>query len=262
MRMCLRRCCRVFAMGATVVMIAGLISPSGTAGAASPSFTWGGLYGGVHIGYGWGNADTELTPLPTAAVFVNLAPQTQSPDPDGVIGGLQAGYNWQWGAIVLGAETDFSWSAMSGTKQTSPIIQNNGTPFPGAGYINVHQDTDWFGTLRVRVGGTPIPRLLLYGTGGLAYGRVNYSANTNFLPPGSEQYPVSFGKTKVGWTAGAGVEYALGSRWSVKAEYLYYDLGSETAIANASPALPPFQIGYEWDTAAHIVSIGLNYRFW
>jgi outer membrane immunogenic protein len=263
------RVCGCLFLGALVLMIAGPIShtayAAGQQANPAPPFSWGGVYAGLHVGYGWGNADTELTPLPSAAIFVNLAPQTQDPNPNGVVGGLQAGFNWQKGILVLGVETDFSGSGMSGTNRTSPIIQNNGTPFPGAGYIKVHQDTDWFGTLRLRVGATPIPKLLLYGTGGLAYGRVNYSANTNFLPPGTEQYPASFSKTKVGWTAGAGAEFALTKRWSVKAEYLYYDLGSESKTADPvppfPPRFPPYQIRYKWDTAAHILNIGLNFRF-
>jgi outer membrane immunogenic protein len=253
------------ALGALVLMIAGPISH--TANAAEqpanpdPPFSWGGLYAGVHIGYGWGNADTRVTPMPSATTFINLAPQTQSPDPEGVLGGAQVGFNWQRGPLVLGVETDFSWSGMSG-KKVRPIVQNNGTPFPGAGnFIRVEQNTDWFGTLRLRLGATPVSRLLVYGTGGLAYGRVNSSANTSFLPVGTEQYPGSVHTTKVGWTAGGGAEFALGRKWSVKAEYLYYDLGSESKVANPFPPLPPFHIRYVWEATAHTFNVGLNYRF-
>ncbi len=252
-------------MGVLVLLIAGPISHTAYAAGQQPNpappFSWSGVYGGLHIGYGWGNADTKLTPGPSAAQFINLAPQTQSPDPEGVVGGGQIGFNWQRGILVLGVETDFSGSGMNGTKRISPIIQNNGTPFPGGGFIRVHQDTDWFGTLRLRAGATPIPKLLLYGTGGLAYGRVNYSANTVFLPVGTEQYPASFSKTKAGWTAGGGAEFALTKRWSVKAEYLYYDLGTESKTASPVPPLPPFSIKYKWETTAHILNVGLNFKF-
>ena len=62
-----------------------------------PSYNWSGFYIGGNVGYGWGDADTSFNPLPSAAAFVNLAPTTLGPDPQGVVGGVQAGYNWQAG---------------------------------------------------------------------------------------------------------------------------------------------------------------------
>jgi outer membrane immunogenic protein len=122
----------------------------------------------------------------------------------------------------------------------------------------VHQDIDWFGTARLRVGFLPTCRLLLYGTGGLAYGDVNFSADTNYV---NSAFPASASETKVGWTAGAGAEFALTRRWSVKVEYLYFDLGDESSTANRVPLIPPFQVRYDWETTAHTVNVGLNFRF-
>jgi len=113
------------------------------------------------------------------------------------------------------------------------------------------------GTVRARVGVTPVDRLLLYLTGGLAYGHVDYAANTSFSPVFG--YPIAFGKTKVGWTAGAGAEWAFAQNWSAKLEYLY--LGDQSAIANPNQPNPPFQVGYDWKTQARIVRAGLNYKF-
>jgi outer membrane immunogenic protein len=165
------------------------------------------------------------------------------------------------GSFVIGIEADFSGSGISGSQTVSPIIQNDGTPFPGAGILTAHQHTNWFGTLRPRLGYTVTPSLLVYGTGGLAYGDVSYSANTDFRPNGAAFYPASFSKTKVGWTAGGGVEYAILKNWTVKAEYLYMDLGSESVIANPGISLRPFRVGYEWETTANIFNIGVNYKF-
>ena len=250
-------------LGTLVLMIAGSISCPAYAvqqnDSTNSAFSWEGVYIGPHIGYGWGDADTRVSPLPDAATFVNLAPTTLSPNPDGLLGGGQLGVNWQRQPLVFGVEKDFSWSGMSGSDVVSPITQNNGTPFLGT--ITTHQDTDWFGTLRGRVGFTPTQKVLIYGTGGLAYGRVNYSADTDFRPQGTIQYPADFSKTNVGWTVGGGAEIALGKGWSVKVEYLYYDLGRESFTANPSPANPPFQVAYKWDTAAHTMNVGLNYRF-
>jgi outer membrane immunogenic protein len=226
-----------------------------------PIYSWTGFYVGGNVGYGWGNADTFVNPLPTAAIFVNLLPQTLSPDPKGVIGGVQAGYNWQAGKFVVGVEADIQGSDVNGNVSVNPIIQNNNTPFPGAGFLASHQRLDWFGTARLRAGFTPVDRLLLYVTGGVAYGDVDYSAQTDFRPVGTEQYPAAFSRTKVGWTAGGGAEWAFAQNWSAKVEYLYMDLGSESTIANPVPPLPPFQVGYSWKTQEQIVRVGVNYKF-
>ncbi|HEY7998318.1 MAG TPA: outer membrane protein [Pseudolabrys sp.] len=227
----------------------------------APAYNWTGFYVGGNVGYGWGNGDTSFGPLPTAAAFVNLAPQTLSPNPKGVLGGLQAGYNWQTGQWVWGVETDFQWSGMTGSVTQTPIIQNNGTPFPGAGFVQAGEKMRWFGTLRARAGFTPMDRVLLYATGGLAYGNVHYTSTTDFRPVGTTQYIGDITKTKAGWTIGAGAECAFAQMWTAKFEYLYYDLGKENVTVNATPLLPPFQVAYSWKTTGNIVRLGVNYKF-
>lgn len=266
------RSLKLLAVGILALMIVGIFSvPSSAAeqevqNVANAPFSWQGLYAGVHLGYGWGKADTEIIPTPTAQIFVNLEKQTLSNDTKGILGGLQLGYNYQMGIFVVGAETSFALTDMRGSDIVSPITQNNGTPFPGEGNcISTHQSTDWLGTLRLRLGVTPTPRLLLYTTGGVAAGHVQYQANTDFRPVGTEQYASSFSKTKMGITAGAGAEFAVTRNISIKAEYLYYDLGDESAVALPSipfgSGAPPFGVIYKWKTAGSIVDVGLSYRF-
>ena len=113
-----------------------------------PPGTWTGVYIGGHIGYGWGRANTSFTPLPTAAQFISLAPITLQPDPRGLNGGGQIGYNKQSGKFVFGVEGDLSWSKMSGTHIFLGFPQNNGASWNGS--LTAHQDTKWFGTLRPR----------------------------------------------------------------------------------------------------------------
>ena len=225
--------------------------------APSCDYIWTGFYIGANLGYGLGDADTRFEPLPDAASFFALEPRTLHPDPAGVIGGAQIGYNHQWGKFVLGAEADFQGSGMDGTDRFAPIVDINGVPDAGT-FLEARERTDWFGTARVRVGFTPVCRLLVYATGGLAYGDVNYSAITHF---NTIVYPTSFDRVKAGWTAGGGLEYALTRRWSLKAEYLYYDLGDESSTANGAPLRPPYQVHYNWDTTAHIARAGLNFKF-
>jgi outer membrane immunogenic protein len=227
-------------------------------------YTWTGFYLGGNAGYGWGNGDTHFHPLPDAATFFDLAPQSLSPDPEGFIGGGQIGFNWQWNKwLVLGAETDFQGSDMEGhdTRFNFPNIDGVGNG-PDT-FLAAHQRMQWFGTARGRIGFAPMCRLLIYATGGLAYGNVDYSANTNF--DNGTTYPVSFTRTSLGWTVGGGLEYAISHHWSVKAEYLYYDLGDEGKTQNqlflGVPEGPPFFVHYNFENTGNIVRGGLNFKF-
>jgi outer membrane immunogenic protein len=222
----------------------------------SCDYTWTGFYLGAHIGYGWGVGDTSFEGLPSPGNFGALDNQSLGSDADGVFGGGQIGYNYQWNKLVFGFETDFSGSDFDGTKHRTPIPQFNGGTTPGT--LSAHEDTDWFGTFRGRLGFTPFCRLLLYGTGGLAFGHTEYSGNTAFP---NIDYPGRADETSVGWTAGGGAEYAISQHWSVKAEYLYLDFGSKGFTGNPNPANPPFQVHYNAQAQDHTVNIGLNYKF-
>lgn len=229
------------------------------------SHSWTGFYAGVNVGQGSSSTTTtSINPLPSAAVFVNLLPQAFTMEPSGVLGGAQAGFNWQLGHFVLGVEADISAADIEETVRESPIIQNNNTLFPGAGNnIVVQQHTDALTTVRPRIGFVLGSRFLLYGTGGLAIAHIGYTANTDFRPVGTEQYTANFSKTQTGWVAGGGAEVAIVGRWSVKGEYLRYGVGSvQTFTANPSPPLPPFQVNYVWNTGTtNLYRFGLNFRF-
>lgn len=241
--------------GSVVLLALAISAPAGAA-------DWDGAYFGGNIGYGWGKSDTNVFPLPDPVTFINLAPTTMHPKPNGAVLGGQIGYNWQSGNQVSGVEADLSWSDMRGSATISPIIQNNGTPFPGAGNnITVTQKVDWFGTLRGRFGLLTANNWLVYATGGLAWGNVKSSGNTDFRPVGTEQYPFSLSKGRFGWTLGAGAEWAISKSDSVKIEYLHYDLGSQSIVANPVPPLPPYQERYDWKTKADILRIGINRKF-
>src|SRR6478736_2014410 len=223
----------------------------------SSSFTWTGFYVGVNVGHGSSDGDTFVNPLPTAAIFVNLAPQTLNLDPSGSLGGGQVGYNHQFGHFVLGVEADIDAAGIQETTLVTPIIQNNGTPFPGTppgNDITVHQNTDVISTVRPRFG-FAFGHFLLYGTGGLAIAHIGYTANTDFHPVGTETYTANFSKTQKGWVAGGGAEVAIGGGFSLKGEYLRYDVGSQQSFtANPVPAFPPsappFQIASTWHTSS------------
>jgi outer membrane immunogenic protein len=159
-------------------------------------YKWTGFYGGLNLGAG----------IPERGGV-------------GVIGGGQIGYNYQVSPLfVAGIETDFQGTTLGG----------GGGRGPRGG-----RGVDWFGSVRGRFGVTAFsPALLLYGTGGFAYGDVG-----NSVAPG--------------WTAGGGVEWAFSPAWSAKVEYLYTDLRS----GGAPPA--PFSGGARF----HTVRAGVNYHF-
>ena len=227
-------------------------------------FTWTGFYFGGNGGYGWGNADTDFDPLPDAATFFDLEPTSLNPEPSGFIGGGQLGYHWQWNKwLVLGIETDFQGTDIEGHDTRFNFVDINGVGNGPDTFLFAHERMQWFGTTRGRIGISPWCRWLFYGTGGVAYGNVDYSANTNF--DNGITYPVKFSETNVGWTAGGGIEYAIGHHWTVRVEYLHYDLGSEDRTQNklnfGVPQGPPFFVHYNFDTNGNIVRGAINFKF-
>jgi outer membrane immunogenic protein len=167
----------------------------------APAYNWTGFYLGGQIGYGWGSAYQE---------GANGFGDTGNYDISGIVGGGTAGYNWQFGGSwVLGVETDFSGADITGTGASSLTYNCTTT--------GCYNDIHWFGTVRGRLG-YAWNNVLLYGTGGFAYG----SAEAGIVG-----CPGGFcGTNEVnGWTAGGGIEYGLAPNWSVKVEYLHVDMG-------------------------------------
>jgi outer membrane immunogenic protein len=206
-----------------------------------PVYTWTGPYFGVNVGYSWGEAKREATIL-GAGTF------TRERDIDGVIGGGQSGYNYQWGGWVWGLETDIQ---ASGQKGSETIL------VPAAGLtVASESKLEWFGTSRTRLGFLASPSVLLYGTAGVAYGQVKESST---VTAAGVSVTNTFKDVKAGWTVGGGIEGAFGGGWSAKVEYLYIDLG-KTEQTLATPALGTF-ITENRRLTDNIVRVGLNYRW-
>ena len=225
-------------------------------------FSWTGFYIGLRGGYGWSsNDDVHIRLFDENQDFI-VDPSHQNLDSDGFVGGGELGFNWQVGKwFVLGAEADFSGSDINGdSSRVHDIPQFS----PDMNEFRTSQDVDWFGTVRGRVGFVPWCRVMLYGTGGFAYGNVDDSGVLDFVPFGGLSHlPASHDETDTGWTAGGGVEFAIGHHWTIKAEYLYIDLGDHSAIAPQIPDLntPSTFAQYRWDNAFHTVTAGLNFKF-
>jgi len=168
-------------------------------------YMWQGPYVGGNLGYQWSG--------------INNNPAS----PNGIAGGVQAGYNVQYGQFVFGGETDLQ---VTGANDTfAPWKFSN----------------PWFGTLRARAG-LAISSVLFYGTAGLAYGTLNMK---NTLTSVSESH------TSTGWAGGVGVEAALTGNWSARAEYLYVDLSSSSFVLD----------GNSHGIQSNLLRLGVNYRF-
>jgi outer membrane immunogenic protein len=260
-----------------------------------PPAVWTGFYAGLNIGGGFGTGDTQYgaegpigwTFVPPGALFLTPgAAWTEATNLSGVIGGGQVGYNYQFGAgglgsWVVGLEADIQGAGLSSHSQgygnvfLPASLGLAGGAGVGAALDSTSTRVDWYGTVRGRLGFLFTPTLLVYGTGGLAYGGVNTTVNhatlmVSFpltsigLAPGS----ASFSDTKVGWTAGGGLEWMFMPNWSAKVEYLYTDLGtSSISTFGVAPWITPtpfIAIGASSSTVAtrwHTVRAGVNYHF-
>jgi outer membrane immunogenic protein len=262
---------------------------------AQPVSDWTGWYVGANLGYGIGrDASSDLAV--SGAGFPTLTPGTTlyggtkffDVTSRGVIGGGQFGYNWHTSTnIVLGLEADIQASDLKGS---SGCIVTCGTGVVTApvGILpafpvvftddSVRHKIDWFGTVRGRLGYSTGPSLF-YITGGLAYGDAQRSGNvvgttTSVFSPGRvvNSFAGSYDRStvKTGWTIGAGLESKIWNNWSVKAEYLYVDLGSNTDsfdtffTTGGGGAVVGTVAATRTDTSTnrdHIFRAGLNYHF-
>jgi outer membrane immunogenic protein len=227
---------------------------------AAPIFTWTGFYVGLNAGYGFGGNKSVTvggSPLITGNQVLGAIPFAVSTDRDGFIGGAQIGYNWQAGAFVYGLEADFQGTDIKKSGSACDIVGGCASVITTAS-----TKLDWLGTVRARFGFAAFDRTLLYVTGGLAVGSSKLSGNINELAGAGNQFIASASSNaRAGYTIGAGAEYAFTQNWSAKLEYLYYDLGSRSAVGvQTNPIGPEFAV-FRAKTDGHIVRAGLNYRF-
>lgn len=279
-----------------------------------------GIYAGVNAGFGVGTSSSVPTMsypvidgfpssfnnVPDPSLIVQKSPTfgisalantgIASVNQSGVIGGGQIGYNYfLTDQIIVGAETDFQGSGIAGSgKSTNAAIQNGLVTYPygsldvsgvSYGMNNLNTNIEWMGTVKGRAGVLVTNSVLIFATGGLAYGSISAqsinsqqyafnvsSKNINF---GDEYYgwPVLYfpgysnnHSINSGWTAGGGTEWMASSNWSLKAEALYYDLGkmSLSAPTVVGQYYMPLTMNYTTSTFKYegvIARFGLNYHF-
>lgn len=216
--------------------------------------SWSGPYVGLNLGYGGGDFKYDASgTTDTAGADPASARLRQSSS--GVIGGGQIGYNHELSnGVVLGVETDIA-AADIGAKTSLSSVDSLGN----TSATSVKSKIDYLGTVRGRIGKAMFDgRFVPYVTGGFAYGGVKssgYDNATGFSTPTS---------TQTGWTAGAGAEYALTTHLSMKAEYLYTDLGRDN-VANGGDysvgGATLYNASASEKATANVMRVGVNYRF-
>ena len=251
--------------------------------------TWTGFYVGLNAGYMWANRDVSSagTPGPCDPTLIGC---TSTPnystlsaigstfsvpvDLKGFIGGGQIGYNWQFTNWVAGLEADFQGIGHHDERGSffTVVPQPAFPAFPLNSAATVSRSIDYLGTVRGRLGWLATPALLLYGTGGLAYGKVSLSTS---IVQGQTCIGCFFGvpssagsasKTLAGWTLGGGLEWMFAPHWTVKGEYLYYDLGEltvNTLLLGFEPT-GVVQSSFAQTTTrfnGSIARAGINYKF-
>jgi len=209
-----------------------------------PVYSWTGMYWGVNIGYSWGQNKDDLS----ATLLGASAVVSDHQNVNGVIGGFQSGYNYQFGQWVWGWETDFQVSGQKGSTVYGVV--------PGL-TVSADHKLPWFGTTRSRLGVLWSPTVLVYGTAGAAYGQVKSDYAVNVAGVGTVA-TASVKDNRVGWTAGAGIEGVIGGGWTAKLEYLYIDLGKETTTVNLLNAATAT---FDRRFTDNIVRVGFNYRW-
>jgi outer membrane immunogenic protein len=254
-----------------------------------PVYSWTGWYVGVNGGYidrnganvygtpvandGSTGAATPYAGLIAAAVTNNVGRSS------GGLGGGQVGYNWEINKAVFGFEADIDGVSAKSSTTVNALIPAPGFPaFPLASNFSASQNLNYIGTVRGRIGflAGSMDALLLYATGGLAYGGVSSSVGETYtITPAGACLACTTGtalinssSTRVGWTVGGGAEWKFSPNWSVKAEGLYYDLTSYSTNGtlfniNTATGLPyvTTNVNVNNRTAGAIARVGLNYEF-
>jgi len=212
---------------------------------APTTLNWTGFYLGAHLGGTWGSSTaTDSSSATTLNDYWSAAPS-------GFVAGAQLGYNWQTGPMIYGLEGDLGNLGLAGSATTTYVPYGYDT--------STSTDAGFYLTLRGRLGFL-VNGWMLYATGGYIGADTTVSVleacNSIVCTANVSASTESF---RSGWTIGGGFEASVGQGWSAKVEYLYYDLGSETAYTNASISGGPNS--WTVTTDGSLVRAGINYRF-
>ena len=235
------------------------------------AWSWAGPYLGLNLGYSAGKSKTDAV-FSDATLGTPLFAAGSSEKLSGLIGGVQAGYNWQAGNWVAGIEADIQMSGQGAIPTyvcpgaiCNPTIVGFDAPVT-ASFVQGNK-LDSFGTLRARFGTTVTPDLIAYATGGLAVGSIRTTVNLSGTAVDADgnvnavTAPVSVLAIKPGWTVGAGLEARLFGNVTGKVEYLYMDFGTVSAAVTNGLNATPIALASSSHVTDNIVRAGVNYKF-
>jgi outer membrane immunogenic protein len=237
-------------------------------------YNWSGFYVGANAGGAWGSFD-PTTSTGGGTYFVGVgstaaanAAGAQSIEPGGFTGGLEAGYNFQFGSGLVGIEADVEYMHLSGAASSSAVYP---CCAPAAVTISSSASTNWLATVRGRLGFVAND-WLFFATGGVAFTQLkgSFSGTDNcgavfacgggIFPNGAEA-PVSISSTRAGYVVGGGIEKAVAAHWTVKAEYLYVKFDSVSTNGVFTNGAFSAVMNHSIDLSANIARVGANYKF-
>ena len=179
-----------------------------------------------------------------------------------VAGGFQAGFNWQFAPTwVAGIEADCTWTHAKGSfNGTMTVLAAPPVPLPNSS-IALSTQVDWLASVRARLGFLLTPNLLAYGTGGVAWGKVDDAANNDITTSGYHT-SAALSSTPNGYVLGGGLEWAVTNNWLLRGEYLFYHLNSSQNVIASAVGFPSFPSTYSWDsTSINQARAAISYKF-
>ena len=239
----------LFAASALAALSLG--SAAQAADVAPAGYDWSGFYIGANAGVAWNNSSVDNRIYTIGENINELENRIDGNQAAFTAGGL-IGYNYQVDRVVMGVETDFNYLGFSDS--------NDGGLVSDDAVYTTHGsfEADWFGTIRARLG-YAFDNLLIYGTGGAAYGHMSADGKVvQEFSTGTATWKGSTDTTNWGWTVGGGAEYGI-DKWSVGVEYLYVDLGN--AEWNSALDDQGSQLKGDVDFAFSTVRATVKYRF-
>jgi outer membrane immunogenic protein len=216
--------------------------PAPVAAPVIPYINWTGFYIGGHLGVASNKSSCGINGLGADwgcdqwATFGNV-----HANDIGALAGVEIGYDWQSRYAVFGVAADWSWTGLKKTVTG------------GSGSTSYQAKINWLASFRGRAG-LAVDATLIYLTGGLALAGVKDTVLFNWDTPGL----VSTNDVRWGWVAGAGIEHRFSPNWSVKFEYLHYEL-QEATLDGFAP--DDTRVRYRFDHSIDVARVGVNYRF-
>lgn len=219
-------------------------------------YNWTGFYIGGHVGYAWGRSRTDVGRPDALDCGNGPSCESFSHTVNGAFGGAHIGYNWQVNSIVFGLEAEGGYIGARGAAFSAIAPDHRFETKYGA-----------YGAFTGRLG-IAADRTLFYGKGGLVIAHIKNEALDDvgaFVPSPDPEHIGRSSKTRLGWTAGGGIEYAFANNWTVRGEYLYMRFNNKTVydLGDGSGGVPPATdpSPYTFHDHLHTVRFGLSYKF-